>query len=1047
MVWIDSSPVAQVPVSIPSNDTIIKIIHATHTPLLVVLTQTYVLIYDQYTLLPLSYHKRSDESIETQGFNEDIKVKQLSVDTSQLEKILTINLFIQTNSNYLIIYQVLINYNKSLFEVFSKTNDELIQTSVPLCDTSSKTSITSIIKSATRAIIQGADSSKVNLENVEHFNNNSIEDGYGASPVEFVKLSIFKILKISIGVNKFWLKSNSNNLIIFNKTNEIQLINLSTFKNQVLDLLNYEWFDDKWTIVSLNYNIFQNYFLIVNDINEIWYVFITVNESSEITLSSEKVYTINNENAKVGIVRFNSQHPLVLLEIDSQVHLFKLGTNIHGILQLSLVKIFSNINAPHKSFFWSPCGDFFMVIDHDTGYWKGYSKFGNILFSSNHLTHDIVNTTEQSLIDFLKVSQILIAPNSQQLYLLSHNQSRIYIVNLLKLNGYNSPSFVFNDMEYLIVPSVNNTINKFPITPNFKSIIQKHEVFNGSISNGKAQSLNGKIKISCNQSSQISMSFGSHLSISTPIHDGNNTNHILWYNFHNYYMETLNLIDHFWYDDYLIMINRFVKDDELLVDELIVLDTSTSKFGMSGFNNFKFDSDLIVWRHNFNNKILSYDLSSTGDENTKNLVIVSSNLKIIIVELSKNTKKPQSNKIYRIFIGISKTIHLSSIKNKLAVELAHQICMIDQKHFLFLLSNGDFYLLKNQTVDQSAGASGGGSNPVDILKSKSNMYDLIKINESIEYFQVTSLAKFTTIISLFNGSSLLVYNLQEMVDSAFDNTIHSQYDDGISSFEEAELTSKQNVTEPIEVEISKYYYPLTISDSENKYHKNIELVGFEMLTSFQSNNVYLKQKLFHQLILDQFIEYDLFKLKLTDELVIEKYQSFKNFDYCLELILFKYLAQDSFSDQNSSHLTRIIKLVDSINKTSVFINCLRKIEVAYWSRFFNILNLTPVEYMNKLITLKDEELCYNFLIVYLNFKKEYDVDKTEIVYARSPSPSPSAISNTLDNDDYEIILKIIKILDKSEKWELCFELCRFIKLLEPTNNLLQLIKKLLQQGK
>lgn len=1037
MVWVDSSPSAQVPISIPSNEPIIRIIPATHTPLLIVLTQTYVLIYDQLSLLPLTYHKRSEQSIEAQGLNEDIKIKQLSVNTSQLEKILTINLFIQTDSNYLIIYQVFINYNKSLYEVYNKTNDELLQTSLPLCDTSSKTSITSIIKNATRAIIQGADSSKVNLENIEHFNNNVIEDECGVNSVEFVKLSIFKILKISIGINKFWLKANSNNLIIFNETNEIQLINLGTFKNEVLNLLSYEWFDENWTIVSLNYNIFQNFFLIVNNVNEVWYVSITVNEDSNISLTSEKIYTIEDDNAEVGDIAFNSQYPLVLLEINKQLHLFKLGTTINGTLHLSLVKIFENINAPQKSFFWSPCGNFFTVVDNETGYWKLYSKFGHILFNSSHLRHDLVNadnTNEKSLIDFLQAFQILIAPNSNQLYILNRNQTKLYIVNLLKLNGYNSPHFVFNNNEYLIIPAANNSINKFPITPNFKNIIQKHEVFNGSHSNETIQFLNGKLKVSCNQSNQISMSFGSNISISTPIHDGNNTNHILWYNFHNYYMETLNIIDHFWYDDYLILMNRFVKDDEILVDELIVLDTSTSKYGIGGFNSFKFDSDLIIWRHNFNNKILSYELSSTGDENTKNLVIVSSNYKIIIVELSKNVKKPQSDKIYRIFIGINKTIHLSSIKNKLAVGLVHQICMIDQKHFLFLLNNGDFYLLKNQTIEQSSNSG----NAVDILKSKSNMYDLIKINESIEYFQVKSLTKFSTIISLFNGASLLIYNLHEMIDSAFDNSIHLQHDDGISSFEESALASRQNVIEPIEVAISNYYYPLMISDKVNKFYNNIELIGFEILNYCQNNNLYLKQKIFHQLILDQFIEYDLFKLKLTDELIIHKYQSFNNFNYCLELILFKYLTSDSFTEENSSNLTRIIKLVDTLNKISVFINCLRKIEVGYWSRFFNILNFTPVEYMNKLITLKDEELCYNFLIVYLNFKKEYDLDKEENLDLKSPSPNP--ISNTLDNDDYEIILKIIKILAKSEKWDLCFELCRFIKLLEPTNDLLQLIK-------
>jgi hypothetical protein len=87
--------------------------------------------------------------------------------------------------------------------------------------------------------------------------------------------------------------------------------------------------------------------------------------------------------------------------------------------------------------------------------------------------------------------------------------------------------------------------------------------------------------------------------------------------------------------------------------------------------------------------------------------------------------------------------------------------------------------------------------------------------------------------------------------------------------------------------------------------------------------------------------------------------------------------------------------------------------------------MTPIQFMTRLIAIANVELCYQYLIVYLNYKKEDEDDDDE----------------SLDVTDRDIILQIIVMLDKSQKWEWCFELCRFIKLLEPTGEFLSVIKK------
>lgn len=81
--------------------------------------------------------------------------------------------------------------------------------------------------------------------------------------------------------------------------------------------------------------------------------------------------------------------------------------------------------------------------------------------------------------------------------------------------------------------------------------------------------------------------------------------------------------------------------------------------------------------------------------------------------------------------------------------------------------------------------------------------------------------------------------------------------------------------------------------------------------------------------------------------------------------------------------------------------------------------------MNRLIKSQDVELCYNYLIVYLNFKREYESAET-----------PEDDQALLDSKDRQIILRIIDLLKSSESWDHCFELCRFVKLLEPSGELL-----------
>lgn len=234
------------------------------------------------------------------------------------------------------------------------------------------------------------------------------------------------------------------------------------------------------------------------------------------------------------------------------------------------------------------------------------------------------------------------------------------------------------------------------------------------------------------------------------------------------------------------------------------------------------------------------------------------------------------------------------------------------------------------------------------------------------------------------------------------------------------------MVDPITIAVHDFQ-PLVIKNTVSESSaglKSIDLIGLESISFYKNNYLIVKNKMNHKLILNNFIEYDV-STKFDINTILHKYHPFDNFDYCLELLLFNYLTSNS-----ADYLSKIIELINHTNlPESIYINCLRKIEIAYWQTFFEHLKTTPTDFMNKLIEIGNVELCYNYLIIYLNFKKEHEDTSSDI---------------SLDSHDTEIILKIIKMLDKSQKWDWCFELCRFIKLLEPSGNLLKQIEVVLK---
>ncbi|KAM9920778.1 hypothetical protein OXX80_012366 [Metschnikowia pulcherrima] len=329
------------------------------------------------------------------------------------------------------------------------------------------------------------------------------------------------------------------------------------------------------------------------------------------------------------------------------------------------------------------------------------------------------------------------------------------------------------------------------------------------------------------------------------------------------------------------------------------------------------------------------------------------------------------------------------------------------KHFFFLLDNGDCFLLKNQATPPPNGLAHE--------TNASNMYELIKVNSAVDRFQVLPIRyndmESRTYLTLFKGDDVLVYDLQELLARAHE-------------YEDTDVSGDVDVVKrlkPVRAHTTGFS-PVQVFQSSG----TIGILGFECQVLWKNETLILKQKPGRLSVLDKFVHRDLFEARLSENVINAKYAGFENFAYCLELLLFEQLD----SSESEDSFKRVCGLVGA-NPAAyrIFVNFLRKIEVHYWDRFFNTLKLAPLEFMNKLIASHNVDLCYNYLSIYLNFKKEHD-----------RADSPEEYDDLLGETEQLVILKIVDMLQKDEKWDECFELCRFIKLLQPSGTLLTKVR-------
>ncbi|GEQ67676.1 hypothetical protein JCM33374_g1341 [Metschnikowia sp. JCM 33374] len=1039
MAWVGSSPSLSVPLPLASH--IVSLAPLPHTPLVVLVTSTSLVVYDSKSLLPLALHNRLPACIEAHGSSIELKLRQVSVSSAALEKMGLIDVHVRTKSDFVLMYHVAVNYGKSLYEISDVSNTEnLLQNSLPLAASNAKNSLSSMFKSATRSLIHGATMGS-NMASVEHFEHGPVDDDQRNEYIPLVKVALVKILRLSAHISGFWCKPNSRNLLFFNGEGQLQLLNTRTFKSETVRLLGCPWYFDT---TLLAYNAAQNYFLHVNSEFELALLeFDSSTTSTEHTLVHTLLTKLDSTAEKI---EFNPQCDLVLIKTSREICIYTLNWETRRKPRFHLIKTFRPFPESHLfDFGWSPCGEFFFCIDHDTRLWKLFSKFGCARFDSAHIESDLATTSSQPPVppndpaDFCKVSLCAVSSNAQCLFLVNAKRQTLYKLNLLRLVDSQQDTPLFHDGTYISRLDLRGSgaFVRVALPAFVQKFLADMQWINGVSLKNASKKPTGIFTGRMNKYKQISLSFGHEIAVSTPVSMGNEANQVYWFQFYNHYIGSINVVDHIWINDYLLVVNRIQREDaladsinpgDLLVDELILLNTKQSKNGAGGVR-FKFDTDLISWRHTFKNRILRMEVS--GDTSgAQTLTLITHDMKIIIIDFdihsASHADVPEQISLdsSKISIKVRRTIHLASIKHKLAINSLKDMFAVGDKHFFFLLDDGDCFLLRNHTSDSTSDSSSGSTNEKSKHIQTTNMYDLIKVDSAIERFQISPIhfegSKPRYFLTLYKGDDISTYDLKELLARPYEF-------EGTETSEDGDVSK---ILRPVKTHTSAFT-SMQIFQSNG----TICISGFEYQVLWKNENLIIKHRPSRLMILDKFIQRDLFDAKFDKHQLNEKYSKFPNYAYCLELLLFDQLE---FID-NEGAFDKVCELVNANNDAdTIYVNFLRKIEIHYWDKFFRILKLTPIDFMNKLIDSQNVGLCYNYLSIYLNFKKEHD---------QVGSPNGSLSSSSDDSYDFlgeteqSIILEIVILLKRDEKWDECFELCRFIKLLEPSGKLLRKVRE------
>lgn len=472
-MWIELSP--QLLLSL--TDDYVQLIDIPHTLLLAVITAHAVAVLNQHTLIAVGRHQRPQELISHHGDNVEVQAKQTS--TKQF------SLVVRTAEDFLITYTGKVDQGHSLYEV--SKNDQVIQLGLPVAKPDGF-----LLKNIFNKMFTSFD--------------NLVEDEDANFTLTPVRLQMSKVVKIGVGIGRWWLKPHSHNIIVFNHKNArddvngdvLQIINTENNKNEIFTLSQQQWYNGS-RVRHIEYNTYNNFLWVINEANELWRLEVIKGEG-RISLKGDIMESF--DNFKSVDIAFAPNFALV--QLDSTLRLYLNHNYIKTITE-----------SPGKVV-WSSNEKFFVFVSQ--GSWKVISHLGHTLFDSATLANELPQP-------WLQANSVhLGGPN---LYVVNKH---LYLINLQNI----MENFVFYTPEYLGIAS-----KKFPMPAKFKHM---------------------PIDIAVLLQGQFAIAHGNDVAVLTP-----NTHQLLWYFCTNDH-EPLNISKTFWFQDYLGVISQEDEDEVILFD-------------------------------------------------------------------------------------------------------------------------------------------------------------------------------------------------------------------------------------------------------------------------------------------------------------------------------------------------------------------------------------------------------------------------------------------------------------------------------------------------
>jgi RAB6A-GEF complex partner protein 1 len=1052
----------------PHNDEIIDLLtnYSNGLPYAVI-TYRSIYLFDWTHKVPVNAHIRSDESIETYGSNQTIR---LSPNQQTFA--------VMTSKNIILVYTYKINGSDSELLGVYDSSGKIVQNGYPLIvyreDPLGYGGMDSKYESSYNGGNQGI---------VKNILSSFIGTDGNEVPVVDLGLRLKLILNVASPIVEYCFTSSMELLLINTNPHAFQIIHLNKTNDTkprnseraaksgnpasaledsgkeinfiIADEL--DWFVDpeinnSSEIIDMDYNYDLDCFLWINEQGDALLVKNSGDRPANIQLNAKCIYKASSNGdgrALKGLIN-HFKNTLYLILDSGNILIYKLSDNLSCTLLKNIERCLPSKNP--KDLYLHPHGD--SVLVHYENGWNIYSLLGNLIFSTFEYDHLKISNCKK--IQYLNSNEIILVSAIDEIILLD-----LTVFNLGE--GYSSlstkrPVLYDNDQIRVFKAYEKKLIEHHHYNYNVNDITNKET----DVWLSEMLPINFRINNRCIRSCCTS-------------EDGNNicivgNYDVIVFSYSTRAWKTLELTQDntsqfeksmsvvqkcLWWKNYLILgtckDNGKVKESEVYIFSERILEKDRT-----------FSVDSLVWNFNFADTPFDdeYFINFNVDTFTDTLFVMTNKINCYTWNLSQNKRAAEKiNGDYEV-----SQLHdtsLKSIKSSILIQKStvHQlkscfketdesiilnygtILKINDTDLLFL-SNTDLYYIRRERVERTF----------------TSAYVIYLVSECVEY--VTKLS--STFICLFDGSQLIHYNLSDNTDLLkLKPILISVGNDIVQSRNQNDSNNESDDRSNFNKYLVKYTgvcpYPITTIPFQNvAFGIEIECFNRIKLKLETIRRNYLADLVNHYIMSNievKHLEEDSNALNINN--VFMKFSKFKQFNFVLEKLMVEYLQlcyDDNEYDTKDDYFDRLYLLIQSTgNEYEIILNCLKKTETHFWPIFFNKADLNPRYVVNKLFTeSSNQRLTAHFFIIMLNYEK-YDTNNyhtTNINSTKKKKKKSKSKNNgsTISTSDQDIIINVLKRLIVAKDFETSFELVRFLKIVNSamTHKCLEKLKLYMQ---